>query len=121
MVAECFQCNIIFDKVRPSNVSNSRLRHMHRCLCIPEILATITAAIGNVGDDNYLCHGPSIRSSLLAFALTCRTFYEPAMDALWKEVISQLLGCFSTGVVTPAPNVDGRDSPWVLFVSGVAH
>ena len=48
---------------------------MHRCLCIHEVLLNIISFCKE-GDD-------AKDIDLLNLALTCRAFYEPAMDALW--------------------------------------
>ena len=46
---------------------------MHRCLKIDELLSTIAEFL----DDP---------QSIVAMALTCKAFHEPAMDAKWREV-----------------------------------
>ncbi|OAX35233.1 hypothetical protein K503DRAFT_746259 [Rhizopogon vinicolor AM-OR11-026] len=56
---------------------------MHQALFISEIFLDIVSA-------------PSLpRQSLAALARTCKTFHEPAMDALWADMhgIEPLLGC----------------------------
>ena len=46
---------------------------MHRCLRIEEIVRNIVS----------YNDGPT-HAVHLSLALTCRSFYEPAMDALWR-------------------------------------
>lgn len=48
---------------------------MHRCLCISEVLQVIADSLDNG-------HG----GTLLTMALTCRTFFDPAMNALWRTL-----------------------------------
>lgn len=55
---------------------------MHRCLAIPDVQRLICESIRD-----WL--GPWVRgSSLLALALTCRAFTEPALDSLYYELRS---------------------------------
>ena len=59
---------------------------MHHALEIPEILLNI---FGH-------CHPPTWQASdLLALAITCRAFREPALDVLWEELFdsSHLARC----------------------------
>lgn len=49
---------------------------MHRCLHILEILEGIFDNVGNT----------ATRSTLFNIALTCRVFYEPAIDVLWRSL-----------------------------------
>lgn len=58
-------------------LSHLRLVSMHRCLCIDELLRTIAVHIAS--------QWPS-RRALLYMALTCKTFYGPAMDTLWEDL-----------------------------------
>ena len=48
---------------------------MHRCLYISEVLQVIADSL----DNRY--HG-----ALLAMALTCQAFFDPAMNALWRTL-----------------------------------
>jgi hypothetical protein len=45
---------------------------MHRALCIPEVVAIIVEQMWSMHD-------------IVALARTCRTFTEPALNALWEE------------------------------------
>ena len=59
---------------------------MHHALEIPEILLNI---FGH-------CHQPTWKASdILALAMTCRAFREPALDVLWEELYdsSRLARC----------------------------
>ncbi|KIP06819.1 hypothetical protein PHLGIDRAFT_446216 [Phlebiopsis gigantea 11061_1 CR5-6] len=49
---------------------------MHRCLHILEILEGIFDNVGNT----------ATRTTLFNIALTCRVFYEPAIDVLWRSL-----------------------------------
>lgn len=53
---------------------------MHRVLQIPELLREIVAEL----DDPY----GRRRGHILAMALVCKIFHEPAMDALWAKLNS---------------------------------
>lgn len=85
---------------------------MHRCLTINEILAIIVRDLLSPyshQDD---------RRNLTAMALTCKTFYEPAMRESWHTVedISRLAHTLpSDAVVFADPVVKGGVSikPWV--------
>ncbi|KAG1857976.1 hypothetical protein C8R48DRAFT_272544 [Suillus tomentosus] len=68
---------------------------MHRALHICEILLEIFAHV-NTLRDRYSYHQPEfVRKSLAALAVTCKTFYEPAMNELWAVMfgLTPLLGC----------------------------
>ncbi|KAI0792032.1 hypothetical protein C8Q75DRAFT_616298 [Abortiporus biennis] len=64
---------------------------MHRCLNVVEMIQNIS---DNILMDKSLGSPKAIvpedetgnSSDLLAFALTCRKFYEPAIDSLWYTV-----------------------------------
>lgn len=70
---------------------------MHRCLIIDEILHNVAA---HLTDDQ----------SRLRMALSCRTFYEPAMDSLSSDSLGglkPLVKCLpedSTGMTVDDPN-----------------
>ena len=66
---------------------------MHRCLQVPEIVTHFAEHL--LTDDR--CR----KQWLVCMALTCRTFYEPAMDILWRELgdFSPLLRCFPDDVM----------------------
>jgi hypothetical protein len=74
---------------------------MHRCLQVPEIIQYILNQISSAGldfesVDEWPCEVPrEHRIALAHMARTCTAFYEPAMDALWKNVTSlnSLLKC----------------------------
>lgn len=53
---------------------------MHSCLQINELVAIIAEGI----IDELLAE--DWRGNLTHMALTCRTFYEPAMNALWRTL-----------------------------------
>ncbi|KIK35346.1 hypothetical protein CY34DRAFT_812243 [Suillus luteus UH-Slu-Lm8-n1] len=70
---------------------------MHACLQIPEILQVIFANLTEVKNSS------SVRPSyttLYHLALTCRTFREPALDALWAyiQVPEVLITCLPQNV-----------------------
>ena len=78
---------------------------MHRCLLISEILETIFSS-GYLSPDvssslltswtpQYEAYFADRKSTLYALAMTCRTFKEPALDALWSILysIEPLLRC----------------------------
>ena len=52
---------------------------MHRCLCVQEMLLHIISFCQRDDISEY--------TDLLNIALTCRAFYEPAMDALWYTLL----------------------------------
>ena len=60
---------------------------MHRCLQVTELVAHILAALGPdpmvVGTVDTMQ-----RRANAAMARTCKTLYEPAMDALWSLLVS---------------------------------
>jgi hypothetical protein len=64
---------------------------MHQCLHIAEIVANVCEHAGEV-EDVYACHDPGWNNlsreapcpTLLALALTSKSFFEPALDSLWK-------------------------------------
>ncbi|KAJ7062592.1 hypothetical protein C8F01DRAFT_1134663 [Mycena amicta] len=66
---------------------------MHRCLQIPEIAWQVA---GHVPESH--------RKTLLALALTCRLFQDPALDQLWRDpgadTLQYLIACFPPGLVT---------------------
>jgi hypothetical protein len=57
---------------------------MHRCLYIPEILCQIISATDVEDPAGPLWGSEPDRFTLASLARTCRLFYEPASDALWK-------------------------------------
>jgi hypothetical protein len=66
---------------------------MHQALSVFEILLEIFAHLkpipGSFEENLWY------QECLAAFARTCKTFYEPAMDLLWSDIfdIEPLLGC----------------------------
>ena len=82
---------------------------MHYSLYIDEILALIVI----------YCSGR--QTDLLRFALTCRTFYEPAMNALWARaprVLDKLFLCLPSDAVETTslePSLAGKRG--IVFVS----
>lgn len=69
---------------------------MHPCLKVPELLSIIFGFAYN--DAEGQDHISS--STMLASALTCRLFVEPALDLLWEvqSDIVQLLRCFPSEI-----------------------
>lgn len=66
---------------------------MHPCLQIDEIILSVVQ------------HSDECMPDLVRFALTCRAFYEPAMDLLWADTprtISKLLQCLPPEVLSTA-------------------
>jgi hypothetical protein len=55
-------------------------RDMHRCFLVPELVQLVC--------DEFLEDGVQARRTLIALALTCRLFHEPALDLLWRRVAS---------------------------------
>ena len=55
---------------------------MHPCLQIDEVLRRIT--------NDMVILSPGDSSQFLKLALTCRTFYEPAMDVLWGKYVTDM-------------------------------
>lgn len=54
---------------------------MHHCLKVEEIVRNIA--------DLHVSEGhKSHKSDVAHLAFSCRTLYEPAMDALWRELVS---------------------------------
>lgn len=55
---------------------------MHQCLSICEVLYSI-------------CDRTDTKADALSLAMTCRTFLEPALDALWREIVlfDPLIAC----------------------------
>jgi hypothetical protein len=72
------------------------MHHAHVCLLPAEILCDIFTIIHK--DDSK----PNSRATVAALARTCRTFQEPALDVLWRDVkgFKPLLSCLPEGVVT---------------------
>ncbi|KAJ8596815.1 hypothetical protein M405DRAFT_892189 [Rhizopogon salebrosus TDB-379] len=68
------------------------MRHVNVCLLPAEILRDIFAAIRKDSD---------FRATTATLARTCRTLKEPALDALWKNIIGfkPLLSCLPNGIV----------------------
>ena len=58
---------------------------MHQCLTILELLDSIAEYLGRTN-----------KKSLTAFAATCRVFYDPGMNAIWKDMnsLKPLVKCF---------------------------
>ncbi|KAG1736788.1 hypothetical protein EDB19DRAFT_2040201 [Suillus lakei] len=67
---------------------------MHVCLLPADTLLNIFTTIHEDYDS------PISRATLAAFARTCRTFKEPALDTLWKHIdgFESLISCFPEGV-----------------------
>ncbi|KAG2360269.1 hypothetical protein BDR07DRAFT_1610894 [Suillus spraguei] len=97
---------------------------MHRALLISEILSNI---IGHIGDDAHSGGSPveyvtSSAPTLLALALTCRTFSEQALDALWNNFkgVEPLMRC--AGII-PAPQKalqEDKEYPIILTEAQLA-
>ncbi|GJE94366.1 hypothetical protein PsYK624_105350 [Phanerochaete sordida] len=88
---------------------------MHRCLLVPEIIRLITEEMSSFesevfSDGSYFLGEWPIslpqdeRASFAALARVCKVFYEPAMDALWKNLdsLDRVLRQVS-GVIHAAP------------------
>jgi len=73
--------NIISESDSHAHVCYLLETAMHRCLYIPELLRQIILSTGV--EDSHMGAQPD-HSTLASLARTCRTFYEPALDALWK-------------------------------------
>lgn len=60
---------------------------MHPCLQIDEVVRNVVSQLGG--------HTSGAPQDLLALALTCKAFYEPAMDELWGTAanLRDLIGC----------------------------
>ncbi|KAJ7051074.1 hypothetical protein C8F01DRAFT_671588 [Mycena amicta] len=68
---------------------------MHHALCVAEIVLEIAQHASGGAPVT-----PRARKNLLAFAMTCRLFLDPALNELWRQLdsISPLLRCFPAGV-----------------------
>ncbi|KAG2141082.1 hypothetical protein DEU56DRAFT_283068 [Suillus clintonianus] len=68
---------------------------MNQALLVPEVLLDIFAHLNQIGEPSYGRETLLSRQSLAALAMTCKTFYEPAMDFLWSNMsgLLPLLGC----------------------------
>ncbi|GJE98874.1 hypothetical protein PsYK624_151110 [Phanerochaete sordida] len=91
---------------------------MHRCLKVHEIIQLIAEALNT---DRY-----ATQQSVLNLGKTCRAFYDPAMNVLWRVLhdFTPLLRCFPKGVVMGANDRErygGRHcaSYWVRTVLSV--
>jgi hypothetical protein len=71
------------------------MHHPHICLLPAEILCEIFTIIR---EDRFK---PNSRRTVAALARTCRTFQEPALDVLWRDIkgFEPLLSCLPEGVV----------------------
>ncbi|OAX38826.1 hypothetical protein K503DRAFT_132633 [Rhizopogon vinicolor AM-OR11-026] len=74
------------------------MRHVHICLLPAEILLVIFTIIR----EEPRTHDSLKQKTIAALARTCRTFKEPALDVLWKNIngIKPLLSFLPEGVVT---------------------
>ena len=79
---------------------------MHRCLEVLDILVLIFRGI----QDDYIYHGES-RSSLAHMAVTCRRFYDPAMNALWSWMVTimPLVKCMGSDMIVLRPPRESID------------
>ncbi|KAF8142028.1 hypothetical protein EV363DRAFT_1426021 [Boletus edulis] len=80
---------------------------MHHALEIPEILSNIFCS----------CYTPGVSrplSDLPALARTCRTFKEPALDMLWKDLpnLSPLLQCLPEASEASYEPFTGHEDRW---------
>lgn len=67
---------------------------MHQALLVSEVLLDIFAQVNQIPSTG---KKPLSWTSLASLAVTCKAFYEPAMDLLWAKVdrLQPLLGCVS--------------------------
>jgi hypothetical protein len=74
------------------------MRRVSACFLPTEILLDIFTTI--CGDDSDSQDSLN-RATIAALARTCRTFKEPALDVLWKDIngFKPLLSCLPSGVV----------------------
>ena len=77
---------------------------MHPCLQIDEILIVIARAVATPATSHAVdseTHPSSNPSTLLHMALTCKTFYEPFTDELWRSLgdVKNLLYSFAPETV----------------------
>jgi hypothetical protein len=72
---------------------------MSRALFVSEILSEVISHVNIT--DTYHSNTAESRRSLLALALTCRSFSEQALDALWESLtgINPVMQC--AGIVVP--------------------
>ena len=75
---------------------------MHRCLYIQEIVRNVASY--------------SADQDVLPMALTCRTFHEPAMDFVWKELtgLGPLIRCLPEKLWTVELDEDNMDLAWIV-------
>jgi hypothetical protein len=67
---------------------------MHPCLLVSEIFELIA---------HFSYEDGARPSSVAALSRTCRSFYEPAENVLWKQLngITALIHCFDRGICGP--------------------
>ena len=82
------------------------LQRMHRCLEVEDIVILIAREIY----DGRWTHS-EFNSVLASMAVTCRRFYNPAMNVLWSEMfnIMPLLQCMSPDLIVAKPPRDSID------------
>ncbi|KAG0696277.1 hypothetical protein DFH29DRAFT_1082984 [Suillus ampliporus] len=68
---------------------------MHQALLVSDVLLDIFAHVNRDRDTSSTHEMTLSQQSLTALAMTCKTFYDPAMDLLWTNIfeIEPLLGC----------------------------
>jgi len=81
---------------------------MHACLRVHEILANIFA--GTITEDPAHLFGRAGLNTLGSLATTCKTFTEPALDALWdtQPCLFHLL----TNLPSNAINIEEKQGGW---------
>ena len=81
---------------------------MHPCLRVDEILANIFAGITT--EDPAHLFGRAGLDTLGSLAMTCKTFTEPALDALWDTQRS--LFHLLTNLPNDAINIEKKKNAW---------
>lgn len=80
----------------------SHLESMHQTLQNPDIVLAIVKFAYTCNTPWEEDHSPTVDNGrVLAFALTCHAFLEPALDVLWscQRSLMPLLSCFSSKVI----------------------
>lgn len=78
---------------------------MHKCLAIPELVTLIAESLpeltfGENSDEELDASSANAPKPLASFALTCRAFYEPAMNIAWHTLhtLRPVVKCFPENI-----------------------
>ncbi|KAJ6580035.1 hypothetical protein DFH09DRAFT_1076941 [Mycena vulgaris] len=86
---------------------------MHRALNIMEVVEIVTSHLSPSLPDE--------RGALASLAVTCETFHDPALDALWRSqnTIKNILSCMPGDLFTPAPALAADNRPLRMLRSSL--